>query len=281
MSMFEGSSNLSLRSNGSFRRKARIPVTGFTERAFLANERKMTNEADIIVKEDLEYLAKIDNHEENGKEFAYTENNDVFKKPQTTVQPVIMENLNTVRAEITENPSCAKSTKSNQRNCENNLIDQLNIINSSKGNMPSKSKSEAITPSKERVSFRVKEANDTEETSNRGRGMSVSSIASRDSLSSISSFSSSFMMDRIFHWKRSSTKSIKSPDMSKSLSISHAERCEADQDQNQQIDLIAADSLASYNSVSDDCNRLSCAIGAPDLRLLGKHPYTQCGKVLA
>ena len=60
MSVFEGSSNLSLRSNGSFRRKARIPVTGFTERAFLANERKMTNEADIIVKEDLEYLAKIE-----------------------------------------------------------------------------------------------------------------------------------------------------------------------------------------------------------------------------
>ena len=63
-SLSSGSSNFSLRSNGSFRRKARIPVSGFTERAFLANESRMINDAEIIVKEDLEYLAKIDNQNE-------------------------------------------------------------------------------------------------------------------------------------------------------------------------------------------------------------------------
>ena len=53
-----GSSNLSLKSNGSFRRKARIPVSGFTERAFLANERRMVEQPEIIVKEDMEHLAR-------------------------------------------------------------------------------------------------------------------------------------------------------------------------------------------------------------------------------
>ena len=62
-SLSSASSNFSLRSNGSFRRKARIPVTGFTERAFLANEVKMRSDAEIIVNEDLEYLAKVDNED--------------------------------------------------------------------------------------------------------------------------------------------------------------------------------------------------------------------------
>ena len=67
-SLSSGSSNFSLRSNGSFRRKARIPVSGFAERAFLANERKMIQEPEIIVREDLEYLVKMDNSPDSVEE---------------------------------------------------------------------------------------------------------------------------------------------------------------------------------------------------------------------
>ena len=91
---------------------------------------------------------------------------------------------------------------------------------------------------------------------NRLRGMSVSSFASRDSVASISSFSSSLMIDKIFNWKRHSSKSMKSPDseLNKSFRKSEIEFYQkngkkkvCDSWQDQQIDKLAAESLASFN----------------------------------
>ena len=94
----------------------------------------------------------------------------------------------------------------------------------------------------------------------RERGMSVSSLATRDSLSSISSFSSSFMIDRIFHWRKSSNKSpdsdtIKSFRMSESDQshnrVSSVSQSASDQ-HHEQIDQLAAESLATFTSVTGD-----------------------------
>ena len=192
-SLSSGSSNFSLRSNGSFRRRARIPVTGFTERAFLANEIKMTSEAEIIVKEDLEYLSKVED-----------EISEVSNDKQDDISP---------HAEVVTN-----------------------------------------TEFKEPIVFAKNKQDDDKRSNNereRKRMMSISSIASRDSLTSVSSFSS-----RIFHWRKSSTKSVKSPDRDSSMSLSFPEPTTEIVSnmniQDQQIDKIAAKSLASYNSVNDE-----------------------------
>jgi len=59
-SLFSGSSVSSLGSNGLIRRKARIPVSGFTGRAYLANEKKMVEEVEIITNEDFEYIVQAE-----------------------------------------------------------------------------------------------------------------------------------------------------------------------------------------------------------------------------
>lgn len=191
-SLSSGSSNFSLRSNGSFRRRARIPVTGFTERAFLANEIKMTSEAEIIVKEDLEYLSKVED-----------EISEVNNDKQGDITP---------HAEVDTNTEFKEPI--------------------------------AVANNKQDYDKRSNERD-------RKRMMSISSIASRDSLTSMSSFSS-----RIFHWRKSSTKSVKSPDRDSSMSLSFPEPTTEIVSnmniQDQQIDKIAAKSLASYNSVNDE-----------------------------
>ena len=93
----------------------------------------------------------------------------------------------------------------------------------------------------------------------RDRGMSVSSIATRDSLSSISSFSSSFMIDRIFHWRKSSSSrspdsdTIKSFRMSESELGPHSVSHPASDLQYEQIDKLAAESLATFTLGEPQC----------------------------
>ena len=83
----------------------------------------------------------------------------------------------------------------------------------------------------------------------------------RGSISSISSFSSSFVIDRIFHWRKS--KSCKDDNSNR---IEVEGQCENDRigeivnDNDKQIDCIAAQSLAVYNSVNSE----SC-VAAGDL----------------
>ena len=216
-SLSSASSNFSLRSNGSFRRKARIPVTGFTERAFLANEVKMRSDAEIIVNEDLEYLAKVDN-----------EDNDPDNRDAEKDTP----------AERDLNHQTNK--QETMKNCSKELVTK--------------------DPDEKAALFveQVKETISPVEA--RERMMSVSSVASRDSMSSVSSFSSSFVIDRIFHWRKSSTKSMKSPD-AESRKSGHFNRLsepwirkvtkDNSIDQDEQIDNIAARSLAGYNSVNE------------------------------
>ena len=78
----------------------------------------------------------------------------------------------------------------------------------------------------------------------RDRGVSVSS------LSSISSFSSSFMIDRIFHWRKSS--GVRSPDSDtvKSFRMSEVSQprdsVQCSDQQLEQIDQLAAESLATF-----------------------------------
>merc|ERR1719410_3365536 len=114
---------------------------------------------------------------------------------------------------------------------------------------------------------------DQEQDSGRDRGMSVSSIASRDSLASVSSFSSSFMIDRIFHWRKSGTKSMKSPDSdtSRNFRLSSAPQHSRislpnsnsnNNVQYQQIDKLAAESLATFNLVTEDDSDDTKAVGS-------------------
>ena len=206
-SLSSGSSNFSLRSNGSFRRKARIPVTGFTERAFLANELKMTSDADIIVKEDLEYLSQVENE-------THTKSSECDKHDDPLPHAESVTN-----------------TRDQQQKFKEPIHDTKKCYSQN--------------------SFRESQVEDDRKCEKeRKRMMSISSIASRESLTSVSSFSS-----RIFHWRKSSTKSVKSPDRDSSMSIVFPEpTIELVQNlnvQDQQIDKIAAKSLASYNSVND------------------------------
>jgi len=59
-SIFSGSSISSFGSSGHYKRKPRIPVSGFTGRAFLANEKKMVEQAGVIINEDLEYIVQAE-----------------------------------------------------------------------------------------------------------------------------------------------------------------------------------------------------------------------------
>ena len=141
----------------------------------------------------------------------------------------------------------------------------LSLVKSENANPPlfdqsSLSKSVKQTPSSKQ----------SDGSKSRERGMSVSSLATRDSLSSISSFSSSFMIDRIFHWRKSSTKSPDS-DTIKNFRMSESERgphsrlssvshSAADQHY-EQIDQLAAESLFTFTSVTGD--RVTIASSQP------------------
>jgi len=59
-SQFSGSSNSSSGSLSHFIRKPRIPVSGFTGRAFLANENRMVSQAGVVTNEDFEYLVQAE-----------------------------------------------------------------------------------------------------------------------------------------------------------------------------------------------------------------------------
>ena len=202
-SLSSGSSSFSLRSNGSFRRKARIPVSGFTERAFLANERKMIEDAEIIVREDFEPVVKAE-----------------------------------VAAErLTENEGTRLSCNQSQ---PDQAVDKTTSLSSQ-----SRQKTSSDVAQQGRKSCDVSRRKTT-------------TSEDRESISSITSFSSSFVIDRIFHWRKSSSKSCKD-----SISISGgtleeyhnantAEETALDNDK--QIDCRAARSLSAYNSVSLGCS---------------------------
>lgn len=181
-SLSSGSSSFSIRSNGSVRRKARIPVTGFAEKAFLANERRMIEDADIIVKEDFEPVVKAEAEAE------------------------ILNNNKTKPKSFHENVDQNKNY--------NNVVTTL------------------------------------EKRKARHSDMAESPHTDRESISSISSFSSSFEIDRIFHWRKSTSRPCKED---KSVPVALVERRETPtNDNDKQIDSIAAQSLAVYNSVSSE-----------------------------
>ena len=273
-SLSSGSSNFSLRSNGSFRRKARIPVSGFAERAFLANERKMIQEPEIIVREDLEYLVKMDNSPDSVEE----EDNftvqckDSLPRPRCeSSEENVMENsklrhpsgdLCNNSADLVDNRvvNCNVFASENSTFVQHNTA-TLNERTASVTSPILKSGSGTLSSSdRGSVALNTK---DQEQDSGRDRGMSVSSIVSRDSLASVSSFSSSFMIDRIFHWRKSGTKSMKSPDSDtiKNFRLSSAPQHSRislpnsnsnNNVQYQQIDKLAAESLATFNLVTED-----------------------------
>ena len=180
-----------MRSAGSYRRKARIPVSGFTERAFLANERKMIEDAEIIVKEDFESVVKAE----------------------------------VVASILTDNE---------------------------KERPPSERLSYNASQSGQKTSGGVGQQRKSCDVKRRQTPTSEE----RESISSISSFSSSFVIDRIFHWRKSSSKACKD-----SISISGLEELTDTTDEtasavdnDKQIDSLAARSLSVYNSVSADCS---------------------------
>ena len=262
-SLSSGSSNFSLRSNGSFRRKARIPVSGFTERAFLANESRMINDAEIIVKEDLEYLAKIDNQNEQK---VNSDSNEVsmsinsaksseidLNKERTDEKPEFghpSSNEKSENCDLSPSPSIVAETDRPKVAETENIFEHEN--------MPSNTNFSENSNRRPTTSLNMRKSEHI-----RDRGMSVSSIVSRDSLNSISSFSSSFMIDRIFHWRKSQSRSMKSSDLDRARSFRisefETENCiissNNNRDQFQQIDKIAAESLASFNSVNEDDNK--------------------------
>ena len=212
-------------------------MSGFTERAFLANEPRMVEQPEIIVKEDREHLAReevevvVENeknpcHYIEDKEDTNSDNWIDSQSRETTIEKShSIENQEDVKPPLPDRSSLSKVVK-----------------------QPPSSKQ-------------------TDGGKSRDRGMSVSSITTRDSLSSISSFSSSFMIDRIFHWRKSSTRSpdsdtIKSFRMSESElqrpnSVSHP----APDLQYEQIDKLAAESLATFTLGAGD--RLSIAPSQP------------------
>ena len=163
-------------------------MSGFAERAFLANERKMIEDAEIIVREDFEPVVKAEVEAE-------MENNN--KKT--------VENVEERLQDKSKDHKNGGRTFQDRKSCD---IGELK------------------PPSTE-----------------------------RGSISSISSFSSSFVIDRIFHWRKS--KSCKDDN---STAIGVDEQCEDDRigeivnDNDKQIDCIAAQSLAVFNSVTSESN---------------------------
>ena len=294
-SLSSGSSNFSLRSNGSFRRKARIPVSGFAERAFLANERKMIQEPEIIVREDLEYLVKMDNspdtveEEDNSPDSVEEEDNftvqckDSLPRPRCESSEENVKDNSKLRhpsgdlcnnsADLVDNRvvNCNVFASENSTFVQHNTA-TLNERTASVTSPTLKSGSGTLSSSdRGSVALNTK---DQEQDSGRDRGMSVSSIASRDSLASVSSFSSSFMIDRIFHWRKSGTKSMKSPDsdtiknfrLSSAAQHSRISLPNSNSNNNvqyQQIDKLAAESLATFNLVTED--------GSDDTKSAGSH----------
>ena len=215
-------------------------MSGFTERAFLANERSMVEQPEIIVKEDMEHLAR--------------EEVEVAMESENSQRPII--------GEIGDQHS---NDWIDCQNKETTFESSLSLVKSENVNPPlcdrsSLSKSVKQTPSSKQ----------SDGSKSRERGMSVSSLATRDSLSSISSFSSSFMIDRIFHWRKSSNKNpdsdtIKSFRMSESEQAPHSRMSSvshsaADQHY-EQIDQLAAESLATFTSVTGD--RVTIASSQP------------------
>ena len=197
-SLSSGSSSFSLRSNGSFRRKARIPVSGFTERAFLANERKMIEDAEIIVKEDFEPVVKAEEAAER----------------------------------LTDNEG-------------------LGYSNTLPGRATDKTTSLSAQPQQKTSSDVGQQGRKSCDVARR----KTTASEDRESLSSVSSFSSSFVIDRIFHWRKSSSKSCKD-----SISGGALEEypdddnttAEAALDNDKQIDCLAARSLSLYTSVTSE-----------------------------
>ena len=177
-------------------------MSGFTERAFLANERKMIEDAEIIVKEDFEPVVKA---EVAAEMLADT---DVTR-------------LQCERLSHKTTPSDRASLKRSQQ----------------------KSSSDVGQHSRKSCDVPRRKTTASED---------------RESISSISSFSSSFVIDRIFHWRKSSSKSCKD-----SISISGgaleeyrdngSDESATALDNDKQIDCLAARSLSVYNSVSSDC----------------------------
>ena len=157
-------------------------MTGFAEKAFLANERRMIEDADIIVKEDFEPVVKAE-----------------------------------AEAEILNN------NKTKPKSFHENVDQNKNYNN-------------AVTTLEKRKA--------------RHSDMAESPHADRESISSISSFSSSFVIDRIFHWRKSTSRPCKEEE---SVPVALVERRETPtNDNDKQIDSIAAQSLAVYNSVSSE-----------------------------
>ena len=181
-------------------------MSGFTERAFLANERKMIEDAEIIVREDFE--------------------------------PV-------VKAEVT-----AEMLTDNEG--ERQHSERL----SSTGPQSGRSGRDTQSQQKTRAGVDLGQQRKSCDVKRRKTPTSED----RESISSISSFSSSFVIDRIFHWRKSSSKPCKD-----SISISGLDQLTDNTtdeaatatalDNDKQIDCLAARSLSVYNSVSLDCSQ--------------------------
>ena len=171
-------------------------MSGFTERAFLANERKMIEDAEIIVREDFEPVVKAE-----------------------------------VAAEmLTDNEG------------ERQHSERL----SSTGPQSGRSGRDTQSQQKTRAGVDLGQQRKSCDVQRR----KTTTSEDRESISSISSFSSSFVIDRIFHWRKSSSKSCKD-----SISISGLDELTDDRttdeaqaatalDNDKQIDCLAARSLS-------------------------------------